>query len=83
MLVDSLVYVHFSLFLCCFFFILFVTEKTQKHVKTLKKMISTSERCVKHLFAAQNTQPLALIAIPWPTVLGLQTGRHGEANRRV
>ena len=33
-----------------------ILKKTEKHEKTLKKIILTSEPCVKHLFAGRNTQ---------------------------
>ena len=39
-------------------------KKTEKHDKTLKKMISTREWCAKHPLAGLNTQQLCVM-IPW------------------
>ena len=43
-----------------------------------KIIVLTNERC-----ADQNTQNLALLAIPQPAAWGFHTGGHGRANRRV
>ena len=51
-LVDSLFHVFLNFFLCFFFFVPFVIERD---LKTLKKMILTFKRSVKHPFAGNNT----------------------------
>ena len=52
-------YVHFPLLALSLFFPICDRKKTPK------KMISTSERCVKHPLAGQNTQETLLIQQQW------------------
>ena len=47
-----------------------ILKKTEKHENTLKKIILTSEPCVKHLFAGRNTQqPIGFISDKGPSQL--------------
>ena len=50
---------------------------------SLSLSLSLNTNDIKKQITLPFGSTLALIAIPRPTALGLQTGRHGRANRRV
>ena len=80
MLVDPFLCVFFSTFS---FFFPFAMEKDRKTCWMLKKMISSSKPCAKHLFAGQNAQWLTFekITIYFIVVTGLSKAMVNHKNR--